>query len=142
MQGRDAYWAEQVDIQRQSAEGWSAFAAGRREEGLATLREAAEREGRTEKAPITPGPLAPARELLAEALLERASPRAALREFEAVQRTEPRRFRAVYGAARAAELAGDREAARRAYEQLLEIAARADAPRPELEQARAFVGRN
>jgi tetratricopeptide (TPR) repeat protein len=140
LQGRDAYWAEQVDIQRQAAEGWSAFAAKRQDEGLATLREAAEREGRTEKAPVTPGPLAPARELYAEALLDAGQHAAARREFEAVLRTEPRRFRALYGAGRAAELAGEREAARRAYGQLLEIAAQADTQRPELEQARAFVG--
>ncbi|GGC71962.1 hypothetical protein GCM10011504_56970 [Siccirubricoccus deserti] len=139
---RDAYWAEQVDIQRQVTEGWAAFASGRREEGLATLREAAEREGRTEKHVVTPGPLAPARELLAEALLEAGQHAAAQREFEAVQRSEPRRFRAVYGAGHAAELAGDREAARRAYGQLLEIAAQADAPRPELAAARAYLGRN
>jgi hypothetical protein len=140
LQGRDAYWSEQVDIQRQTAEGWSAFAARRRDEGLATLREAAERQGRTEKAPITPGPLAPSRELYAEALLDAGQHAAALREFEAVQRTEPRRFRAVHGAARAAELAGDRDAAHRHYAALLEIAPRPDAARPELEQARAFVG--
>ena len=48
----------------------------------------------------------------------------------------------MYGAGRAAELAGEREAARRAYGQLLEIAAQADTQRPELEPARAFVGRN
>jgi tetratricopeptide (TPR) repeat protein len=140
LQGRDAYWAEQVDIQRQSAEGWAAFAAGRREDGLGMLREAAEREGRTEKAAITPGPLAPARELLAEALLEAGRHADARREFEAVQRTEPRRFRAVYGAARAAELAGDRVAAQLHYAALLEIAPRPDASRPELELARAFIG--
>ena len=139
---RDAYWSEQVDIQRQTAEGWIAFAAGRREEGLATLRQAAEREGETEKHVVTPGPLAPARELLAEALLEAGQHAAARQEFEAVQRTEPRRFRAAFGAARAAELAGDREAAQRLYGQVLEIAARSDTPRPELVAARAYLGRN
>ncbi|MDF3015768.1 MAG: hypothetical protein K0R44_993, partial [Thermomicrobiales bacterium] len=49
LKGRDAYWAEQVDIQRQTAEGWVEFAAGRQEDGLVTLRAAAERQGRTEK---------------------------------------------------------------------------------------------
>lgn len=139
LQARDAYWSEQVDIQRQSAEGWAAFAAGRKDEGLATLREAAERQGRTEKAPITPGPLAPSRELYAEALLASGQHAAALREFEAVLRNEPKRFRAVHGAARAAELAGEREAARRNYGELLEIAAKADTGRPELDHARAFI---
>ncbi|WP_207537630.1 hypothetical protein [Sabulicella rubraurantiaca] len=137
---RDAYWSEQVDIQRQSAEGVALFAAGRQEEGLTTLRAAADREGRTEKHVVTPGPLAPARELLAEALLEARQPAAALTEFEAVQQTEPRRFRAVAGAARAAEQAGNRDAARRHYAALLEIAPNADASRQELVQARAFVG--
>ena len=140
LQGRDAYWAEQVDIQRVAAEGWVAFAAGRREEGLATLRDAAEREARTEKHPVTPGPLAPAREQLAEMLLLMDRAAEAQREFEAVERTEPRRFRAAYGAARAAERAGDGEAARRHYRHLLEVAARAEPGVAELEQARTFVG--
>lgn len=141
LQGRDAYWAEQVDIQREAAEGWIAFASGQRDQGIALLRAAAEREGRTEKHVITPGPLAPARELLAEALLEAGNHAEARREFEAVQQTEPRRFRTVYGAARAAELAGDAEAARRSYARLLEIAARADTPRAELAAARAYLAR-
>jgi tetratricopeptide (TPR) repeat protein len=138
---RDPYWAEQVTIQRLSAEGWVAFAAGERERGLGLLRQAAEREALTDKAPVTPGPLAPARELLAEALLEAGDAAAALAEFERVQETEPDRFRAVAGAARAAERAGQAEAARRHYARLLEIAAAADAPRPELAQARRYLGR-
>ena len=133
----DPYWAEQVEIQRLAAEGWVAFAAGDRDRGLALLREAAEREAKTEKHPVTPGPLSPAREQLAELLLLMDRHAEAQREFEAVERTEPRRFRAVYGAARAAELAGDRDAARRHYANLLEIAANADTPRPELAEARA-----
>lgn len=142
LKGRDAYWAEQVDIQRQAAEGWATFAGGQRDEGVATLRAAAEREGLTDKHVITPGPLAPVRELLAEALTEAGQHAMAQREFEAVQRTEPRRFRAVYGAARAAELAGDREAARRSYAQVVEIAARADVQRPEIVAAQAYITRN
>ena len=138
----DAYWAEQVDIQRRAAEGWVAYAQGRREEGLAALREAVEREGRTEKHIVTPGPLAPAREQLAEMLLEAGRPAEALREFEAVARTEPNRFRAVSGAARAAERAGDAEATRRHYAHLLEIAARAeDGARPEVAAARAYAAK-
>jgi tetratricopeptide (TPR) repeat protein len=137
---RDAYWAEQIDIQRETAEGLVLFASGRQEEGLVALRAAAEHQSRTEKHVVTPGPLAPARELLAEALLEVGQFGAALREFEAVQQTEPRRFRAVAGAARAAEQAGDRDAARRHYAALVEIAPNADATRSELVQARAFMG--
>ncbi len=115
------------------------FARGGRDQGLALLREAAEREGRTDKHPVTPGPLMPAREQLGDMFLLMDRPAEARREYEAVQETEPRRFRAVHGAARAAELAGDRDAARRHYAQLLEIAPRADAGLPGIEQARAFL---
>ncbi|MFC7739640.1 hypothetical protein ACFQX4_28880, partial [Roseomonas sp. GCM10028921] len=78
---------------------------------------------------------------LAEMLLLMDRHAEAQREFEAVQQTEPNRFRAVYGAGRAAELAGDHDAARRHYEHLVQLAERADAPRPEIEQARAFANR-
>ncbi len=141
LEGRDPYWQEQVEIQRVAAEGWVAFSRGQRDQGLAMLREAAEREGRTDKHPVTPGPLMPAREQLGEMLLAMQRPAEAQREFEAVQQTEPRRFRAVNGAAMAAEQAGDRDAARRHYGQLVEIAARAESPLPDLDRARAFLAR-
>lgn len=137
----DAYWSGQVAIQRAAAAGWQEFASGRREEGLATLRGAAEREAGTDKHAITPGPLAPARELYAEALLEAGQPAAALAVFQALQQTEPRRFRAVAGAARAADAAGDREEARRQYGQLLDVAGSGGAGRPEVVAARAYLGR-
>lgn len=139
IRGSDAYWAEQIEILRLGAEGWIAFARGSRDGALDLLREAAEREARTDKHPVTPGPLMPAREQLGEMLLLMDRPAEARREFEAVQETEPRRFHAVHGAGRAAELAGDREAARRHYALLLEIAPRADQGRPEIEQARTFL---
>ena len=100
---------------------------------------AAERESKTEKHVITPGPLAPARELLGEMLLEMSRPAEALREFQAVQTTEPNRFRAVAGAARAAEQAGDMEMARAQYGQLVQIAATADTARRELEAAKKYL---
>ena len=138
----DPYWAEQTDILRLSAESWVAYARGEREQGLTLLREAAEREGRTDKHPVTPGPLMPAREQLGEMLMLMERYSEAQREFEAAQETEPRRFRAVFGAARAAELAGDTATARRHYAHLLEIAARAeDNARPELAAARAYTAK-
>jgi tetratricopeptide (TPR) repeat protein len=141
LQGRDAYWQEQVEIQRIAAEGWVAFSRGQRDQGLAMLREAAEREGRTDKHPVTPGPLMPAREQLGEMLLLMQRPAEAQAEFEAVQQTEPRRFRAVNGAAMAAEQAGNRDAARQHYGLLLDIAARAETPQPDLDRARTFLAR-
>lgn len=142
LRGKDAYWMEQVDIQRQAAEGWIAFTKGEREAGLEALRQAAEREGRTEKHVVTPGPLSPAREQLAEMLLDMNRPDEALKEFEAVQTTEPNRLRAIYGAGQAAEAGGRRDAARRHYAKLVEIAAAADTSRPEIEAAKRFMAQN
>ena len=86
---------------------------------------------------MTPGPIAPARELLGEMLLELKQPAQALTEFQATLKKEPNRFRAVYGAAKAAALSGDHTTARRYYRQLLTICARADKPgRAELDEAR------
>jgi hypothetical protein len=135
----DAYWAEQVAIQREVALAWVARAEGRNQEALALLRAAAEREDATDKHPVTPGPIAPARELLGELLLELNAPGEALAAFEASQRVEPNRFRGLFGAARAADLAGDRERARTYYAQLLALAEHADTARPELQQARAYL---
>ena len=74
-------------------------------------------------------------------LLEMNRPQEALKEFEAVQVTEPNRFRAIYGAGRAAEAIGDRELARRHYTRLLDISAKADKPRPEIDAAKSFLAR-
>src|SRR3989475_567644 len=133
------YWAEQVDIQRQIAQAWVARAERRNDEAVALLRAAAEREDATEKHPVTPGPLAPARELLAEMLLEANEPVKALQEFESSMRVEPNRFRGLAGAARAAELAGDRTKARSYAAQLAALGEKADSERPELARAKALL---
>jgi tetratricopeptide (TPR) repeat protein len=135
----DAYWAEQVDIQRRVAAAWVTFAEGRRDEGIAQLKAAAEAEDATDKAAISPGPLAPARELLGYMLLEAGQPREALAAFEATIVKEPNRFRGLYGAGRAAEAVGDRDTARRYYEQLLEVVGEGASDRPELRHARLVV---
>jgi tetratricopeptide (TPR) repeat protein len=101
------------------------------------MRDAARIEDGTEKAAVTPGPLAPAHELLGELLLQLRQPADALKEFESTLKKEPNRFRAVYGAAKAASLAGDRAKARTYYMQLIKICERADTPeRAELTAAR------
>jgi len=136
-QAKEGYWAEQTEIQRRSASAWLAFAERREADALAEMRAAATLEDSTEKTAVTPGPLAPARELLGEMLLELKEPAQARKEFEATLKKEPNRFRAVYGAARAASRMGDHVAARRYYDQLLKICERADKPgRPELADAR------
>jgi hypothetical protein len=140
-QAKEAYWAEQVAIQHEAATAFLALAEGRNADALAAMRAAAVREDATEKNAVTPGPIAPARELLGEMLLEMKQPAQALAEFQATLKKEPNRFRAVYGAARAAALAGDQAAARTYYRQLLDICQRADSPaRAELAEARKAVG--
>ena len=136
---KDAYWAEQVDIQRQVASAWVTFAEGDNARGIEQLRAAAQAEDATDKSAVSPGPLAPARELLGYMLLEANRPAEALVEFEATTRKEPNRFRGLYGAARAAEAAGQRTKAVTFYKQLLQVASEPDAKRPELEHARSFT---
>jgi tetratricopeptide (TPR) repeat protein len=137
-----AYWADQVDIQALAVAGWIARAEGKNDEALRLLRAAADREDATEKHPVTPGPILPARELLGELHLELGQPAEALREFEASHRIEPNRFRGFFGAARAAEQLGTREKdAGWYYAHLLRVAAAADTERPELRYAKTFLGR-
>jgi tetratricopeptide (TPR) repeat protein len=137
----EEYWAQQVEIQQRSARAWAAFAAGRHDEAVGGLRAAADLEDSTDKSAISPGPLAPARELLGEMLLEVKRPADALKELEAVMKKEPNRFRATYLAARAAEQAGDALKARQYYREVVQIAAGAEAgARPELREARQKAG--
>jgi hypothetical protein len=114
----EKYWAEQVAIQQLGASAWLDFAEGRREQAISRMREAAERERATEKAAVTPGPLAPARELLGDMLLAAGRPAESLAEYRASLEREPNRYRSLRGAARAAAAAGDK-AAEASYSQQL-----------------------
>jgi len=108
---KEPYWAEQVHIQRLGAQAWLDLAEGRDTDALAHMREAADREDATEKSAVTPGPLAPARELLGDMLMELHRPREALVAYMATLTKEPNRYRALDGARRAAAAAGDTRAA-------------------------------
>jgi hypothetical protein len=138
---KDAYWAEQVAIQGDIVAAWIADAE-RAPDALALMRAAADREARTEKAPITPGPLAPAREMLGEMLLAHGQAAEALAALEASQQVEPNRFKGLGLAARAAEQAGQPDKAKRHYATLLEVCAKADTPQRTLERAKGFLSRN
>jgi hypothetical protein len=124
----EPYWARQVEIQQRAVQAWAVFAAGKKQTGLRQMESAAELEDGTEKSALTPGPLVPARELLAEMLLQLNEPGQALAQFEATLEREPRRFRAVYGAAHAAQLSGRRDSSRTYFQELLKVCARADKP--------------
>jgi tetratricopeptide (TPR) repeat protein len=139
---KESYWAGQAEIQRLEVNAWSSLAEGRKELALTTMKSAAEMEDGTDKKAITPGPPAPARELLGEMLLEVNEPAQALEQFEATLKKEPNRFRALYGAARAAQLSANREASRKYFAELLKVCERADKPvRAEvLEANKAVLG--
>ena len=120
----EPYWAEQVAIQRIAAQAWADFFAGKRDTALTQMREAARREDATEKAAVTPGPLAPSRELLADMLLELKRPVDALAEYRAALVREPKRYRSLYGARQAATAAGDRAAAAKYSQELTALTGR------------------
>src|SRR5260370_3921811 len=135
----EKYWADQVDIQREIARAWLTLAEGKNEEALRQMRHAVDHEDSTDKHPVTPGMILPARELLGERLLEFKQPAQALAEFEGTLRTAPNRYNALSGAARAAKLSGDGEEAKSYYAKLLVICDHADEDRPELQDARALL---
>ena len=91
----EAYWAEQVAIQHLAAQAWVDLAEHRETDALARMREAATREDATEKSAVTPGPLAPARELLGDMLMELKRPTEARAEYRAVLQKEPNRRHAL-----------------------------------------------
>ncbi len=138
-QEKNAYWADQVEIQREIAAAWITLAEGKRDEAVQQMRSAAEHEDKTDKHNVTPGVILPARELLGEMLLETKQPAQALVEFEATLRTAPNRFNALAGAARAAKLSGDNDKARTYYAKLLSLCDRADGDRPELQEAKSLM---
>ncbi len=129
-QAGEKYWAEQVKIQQLGVTAWLALAEGRSDDALRVMRDAADREDKTEKNAMTPGPIAPAREQLGEMLLESKQPKAALDAFEITLKKEPKRFRALAGAAEAQR----QIAAKSTYaSELLKLVAAADGPaRPEV----------
>jgi hypothetical protein len=136
---KDAYWAEQVDIQRQVAAVWVLYAEGKYEAALTAMSVAAEAEDKTEKHPVTPGVPIPARELYGTMLLERGMAKEALGAFEATLKKEPNRLGATLGAAAAAEKSGDSAKARQHYAAAVALTENADPVRPQIAQARAFV---
>jgi len=134
-------WAGQVEILRREAAAWVAYAEGKNDNAMKLMRSAASLEDSTDKHPVTPGPIVPAHELLADLLLEMRKPAQALQEFETSLESSPNRFNAMYGAARAAELTGDKSKAAELYGKLIEVCKNADGQRMELKEAKAFLAK-
>ncbi len=138
---KDDYWIAEVEVQYLAAQAWVSYAKGDREQALVLLRTAAEKEDLSEKSSISPGRLIPARELLGDMLLDAGRPAEALAAYEASLTRDPRRFRALWGAAQAAAQSDDGKKAHGYYTQLVDMAGNAD-PRPELTAARQYLAAN
>jgi tetratricopeptide (TPR) repeat protein len=133
----NAYWSNQVEVQRQEVFAWIAEATGHHEDALNRMRSAADLEESMDKDAVTPGSITPAREMLAEMLLAGKRSHEALVEYEEVLKIAPKRFNALYGAASAAEASGNASLASRYYRELVEISVGDE--RPELAAARKKV---
>jgi tetratricopeptide (TPR) repeat protein len=133
-------WGIQVAIQKVGAQAWLAFKQGEQDKALALMKQAADMEASTDKNPVTPGEVLPARELYGDMLLATGNYDAAIAEYEAALERSPNRFYSLYGAGRAAELNDDSETASRYYQQLLDNCPDSSGERPQLEHARNFVG--
>lgn len=136
---KDAYKANQVEIQIVASEAWLCWGAGRNSEALVLMKKAAELEDKTEKHPVTPSEVLPARELLGDMLLQMNQPQQALAAYEANLQKHPNRFNGIYGAGQAAEKSGNLAKAEQYYQQLLQIANTANSDRPELNTAKQFI---
>jgi hypothetical protein len=132
----DRYWSGQVEIQRLEAASWIARAEKKDEEAIRLARSAADLEGSTDKHPVTPGSIIPARELLGDLLLDLQQAGAALGEYEASLAVAPNRLHGLAGAARAARASGDRDKAQTYSAKLLALASHADADRADVVEVR------
>ncbi len=112
------YWVGQTDFQIKAAEAWIALSEDRHDDAVRLMRAAAEAEDASDKHPVTPGNVAPSRELLAEMLMELGAPAQAMAEFERSLERDPNRFRSVLGAARAADASGNPALARQYCDEL------------------------
>jgi tetratricopeptide (TPR) repeat protein len=135
----DGYKSNQVAIQVKAGEAWINFASGKNAEALKMMKAAADVEDSTEKHPVTPCEVLPARELYADMLLQMQQNADALQEYETVLKKNPNRFNSLYGAGIAAEKLGHREKATAYFKQLSEGIDSANCDRHELAAVRSFL---
>ena len=138
---RNDYWAAEVEVQHQAARAWISHARGDRDAALAQMRAAAEMEDASEKSPVSPGRLVPARELLGDMLVLSGNAAEALVTYERSQVRDPNRLRSLLGAGLAAAQSGNRDKARYFYTRAAQLGGSPDA-RPELRQARDYLASN
>ncbi len=136
------YWAKQVEIQRLSAMAWIMYQEDRKKEALNVMQKAAVLESSTEKHPVTPGEILPARELLADMLLDMGRYREAQAEYETALKRSPNRFNSLYGAGLAAELGNNKSQAVLYYKKIVEITETVKTDREQLKHAKLYLSQN
>ena len=136
---KDTYKANQVAIQIKTSEAWICMKEGKRGEALTFMQLAADMEDKTEKNPVTPCEVIPARELLGDMLLQLNMPMKALEAYEADLNKHPNRFNAVYGAGLAAQKSGNTQKSKSYFQQLLNVAGKTTSNRSELTKAKQFL---
>jgi tetratricopeptide (TPR) repeat protein len=134
---KNTYWSNQVEVQRREVAAWIAELSGKHDDAVIGMRAAAELEESMDKSAVTPGAITPAREMLAQLLLLQNQAKQAVAEYETVLKVAPNRFNALYGAATAAEQAGDALAASNYFRKLTQVAVGDE--RPELVTARKKI---
>ena len=142
LQQKDAYKAGQVDVQIKAVEAWIKFKEGNNDEAIRLMIRSADMEDKTEKHPVTPGEVLPAKELLGDLLMQMNKPADALQAYEANLVKHPNRFNGLYGAGLAAQKSGDVEKSKMYYQKLLSIADPANGGRSELKTIAAFARSN
>jgi tetratricopeptide (TPR) repeat protein len=139
LKGKDTYWHNQVEVQRLAADGILAHVRGDDKAAVASMRAAVDLDATMDKHPATPSSVLPARELLADLLLELNQPAAALIEYQAMLSTDPNRFRSLLGKARSAKQTGDSVTAQDAYRKLVTLSKPVGPERTELAEARSYL---
>ena len=135
----DSYWAARSEEHILAVSAWVALAENNRAQAEKLMRAAADGEDGSVKNVVMENRLYPMRELLGDLLLEMGQAAPALREYQAALKQTPNRYRGVYGAARAAEAAGDRKNAADYFAKLVALSKNADSARPELARAKAYL---
>jgi tetratricopeptide (TPR) repeat protein len=133
------YWYEQMSAQIMSIKAWQALGQGRKDEGLTLMKQAADLEDATQKNPVSPGELLPAREMLGDMLLEMKNPKEALLAFEKCLESRPNRFNSLYGAGLAAKNSGDMEKAKNYFTKVIELEGPTPSSRERAKQARKLL---
>ncbi len=136
--GKRAYLADSTGARIVHGEmlGWAAFAEGNSAEALKFMRDSADLQDKVGQGEVD----IPAREMLADMLLELKKPQEALVEYTRDLALSPNRFNGLFNAGMAAELAGDGSQARGYYAALLKTTDNgAESVRPELEHAKSVI---